>query len=117
MNNKIPVALISSRMSVEYFVFSKLHSLAVIYEQGALYYKNNMKIIQFLLLALVVSITACAIDDDLVVPICNPTIVECIDETIELDTLFLNQESIELIPYTGDEIMYFKNEAGDEVKF
>ncbi len=41
----------------------------------------------------------------------------CETDTIDLDTILLNPQSLEFIPYTGLESIYFKNTTGDEVKF
>ncbi|GJM33545.1 MAG: hypothetical protein DHS20C18_25460 [Saprospiraceae bacterium] len=57
---------------------------------------------------------ACNKDDDT-----NPIDISipCTNELIDLDTIRLNPESLEFIPYDGEESFYFKNNIGEEVKF
>lgn len=74
-------------------------------------YKIFILSIPFLL-----SIFACAIDDDIIQTeeeIC----ISCFDGVTGLDTIFLDAETLAFIPYTGDETIFFKNAIGDEVKF
>ena len=47
----------------------------------------------------------------------DPKSIECESEPINLDTIFLDQESISYISYTGNETLIFKNEVGDEARF
>lgn len=56
----------------------------------------------------------CSKDDDVMKAIEQ---IICSDNIVDFNTIYLSPESIEFIPYNGEESIYFKNENGEEVKF
>lgn len=72
---------------------------------------QHLKPSQWLALALILFSISCTKEKNTGdAPPCEPG-------TIDLDTVRLADNATSFIPYTGDENIYFKNAAGDEVKF
>ncbi len=65
------------------------------------------------LLGILVTILFSCKDEVLV----GPDAIQCESDAIDLGTVSLDPESVSYVSYTGNEVIIFKNEVGDEVRF
>lgn len=63
----------------------------------------------------ILSLAACQKDND--ISVSNELSIPCVKDKIELDTVFLDAKSLEIIQYTGKEQLFFKNKDGEEAVF
>ena len=66
----------------------------------------------FLIVILFFGLVSCSDEDPIAI-----NDLECETGTIDLDTIFLEETSTSFVSYLGDEVLFYKNAIGDEVKF